>query len=284
MKGMWVALMIFLMGGINCELTKIDEDNWQDLLTGEWMVEVFAPWCPACRGLQPTWEEFAGWSEDLEIGVGQVDVTVSPGLSGRFMVTSLPTIFHVKDGVFRQYNGARHKDSFISFIEDKKWGQVEPVSSWSRPDSIQMTLVSYFFKLSMVLRNVHTSLTEDYQLPYWVSYVAFGVITILLGGVLGLLLVCCIDCIYPPSRSREEEEHVDMIRRGDKKDSDVDEEDDDLEEEGNLSQEEGDLSQEEDDGTQDEEGSQGEDEGEASQGEGDNTRDKTRRRRPRKAD
>ena len=53
----------------------------------------FAPWCPACRGLQPTWEDFAGWSEDLEIGVGQVDVTSSPGLSGRFMVTALPTIF-----------------------------------------------------------------------------------------------------------------------------------------------------------------------------------------------
>ena len=53
----------------------------------------YAPWCPACRGLQPTWEEFGGWSEDLEIGVGQVDVTTSPGLSGRFMVTALPTIF-----------------------------------------------------------------------------------------------------------------------------------------------------------------------------------------------
>ena len=55
-----------------------------------------APWCPACRGLQPIWDEFGGWSEDLDIGVGQVDVTSSPGLSGRFMVTALPTIFHVK--------------------------------------------------------------------------------------------------------------------------------------------------------------------------------------------
>ena len=52
-----------------------------------------APWCPACRALQPTWEEFSGWNEDLEISVGQVDVTASPGLSGRFMVTALPTIF-----------------------------------------------------------------------------------------------------------------------------------------------------------------------------------------------
>ena len=82
---------------------------------------------------------------------------------------------------------------------------VEPISEWKSPDSGQMSLVSYFFKLSMVLRNVHTVLTEDYQvsavcpckslsqdlfqLPYWVSYVAFAVATVLLGGLLGLFLV-----------------------------------------------------------------------------------------------
>ena len=150
-----------------------------------------APWCPACRALQPIWEDFSGWTEDLEIGVGQVDVTSSPGLSGRFMVTALPTIFQwdiwwwgvlvvmkicfsVKNGVFRQYRGARDKDSFISFVEDKKWNQVEEVSSWKDPSSMQMTMVSYFFKLSMVLRNVHTTLTEEYQvsaLQIWKSSV-----------------------------------------------------------------------------------------------------------------
>ena len=40
---------------------------------------------------------------------------------------------------------------------------MEPISEWKSPDSVQMSLVSYFFKLSMVLRNVHTVLTEDYQ-------------------------------------------------------------------------------------------------------------------------
>ena len=87
--------------------------------------------------------------------------------------------------MFRQYRGARDKDSFISFVEEKKWQVdvisplifffiyqtkihiffqgVEPISEWKSPDSVQMSLVSYFFKLSMVLRNVHTVLTEDYQ-------------------------------------------------------------------------------------------------------------------------
>merc|ERR1719312_572254 len=280
-----------LVASVTAELTVIQEDGWRQLLKGEWMVEFAAPWCPACRALQPTWEEFAGWSEDLEVGVGQVDVTASPGLSGRFMVTALPTIFHVKDGVFRQYRGARDKDSFISFVEEKKWQGVEPISEWKSPDSFQMSAVSYFFKLSMVLRNVHTTLTEDYQMPYWVSYVAFAVATILLGGVLGLILVCCIDCVYPPRRDDELHHHVQQATRPDKKDSDV-EEDDDVEElEGSqdegedqdtqdeeLSQDEGDASQEEDNSQA--EGSQNESQGEESP----RAENKTRRRRARKAD
>ena len=50
--------------------------------------------------------------------------------------------------------------AFASFTLSKG---VEPISEWKSPDSVQMSLVSYFFKLSMVLRNVHTVLTEDYQ-------------------------------------------------------------------------------------------------------------------------
>merc|ERR1719278_641707 len=265
----------------DAKLTKIEENNWQDLLTGEWMIEFFAPWCPACRGLQPTWEEFAGWSEDLDIGIGQVDVTTSPGLSGRFMVTALPTIFHVKNGVFRQYRGARDKDSFISFVEDKKWSQIEQVAAWTHPDSVQMTMVSYFFKLSMVLRNVHSTLTEEYEFPYWVSYVAFAVATILLGGILGLCLVCCIDCVFPP---RREDQHHSHPARDDKKDSDFEEEDDveELDDEDDGSQVD---SQDDEAGSQDESQDSQDDRSQEEEQEsprpGDN---KTRRRRARKAD
>ena len=61
---------------------------------------------------------------------------------------------------------------------------------------VQMSLVSYFFKLSMVLRNVHTTLTEDYQLPYWASYVAFALATIALGnGLLGFETVLNINIL-----------------------------------------------------------------------------------------
>jgi hypothetical protein len=163
------------------------------------MIEFHAPWCPACRDLQKAWDSFADWSRDLNANVAEVDVTTSPGLSGRFLVTALPTIYHVKDGVFRLYVGSRDKDDFINFVQDKKWSAFKPLASWKHPDTFQMTIVSYFFKVSMSVRDLHNYFVEKQGIPPWGSYAIFGVTTLVLGCILGFLIVCLIDLIFPTS-------------------------------------------------------------------------------------
>lgn len=57
------------------------------------LISSYAPWCPACKALEEIWESLAFQKKELGINVGKVDVTDAPGLSGRFMVTALPTIY-----------------------------------------------------------------------------------------------------------------------------------------------------------------------------------------------
>lgn len=57
----------------------------------------FAPWCPACRQLQPVWGEFAEWGEDLGVNIAKVDVTEQPGrkfvlVTMHFNLHNLPVI------------------------------------------------------------------------------------------------------------------------------------------------------------------------------------------------
>lgn len=186
------------------------------------MVEFYAPWCPACRALEPIWNEFSTWSDDLGVKIAKVDVTTSPGLSGRFIVTALPTIYHVLNGEFRQYHGTRDKESFMSFIENKKWEKLEAIPSWKSPASFHMGATAYFFKLSQLLRAVHNRLMEEYGLPTWGSYLIFAVATIVLGALLGLIMVCIIDYFYPckPSDARYKDvtgirKDLDELDRGD---------------------------------------------------------------------
>ncbi|CAI5695756.1 unnamed protein product [Oreochromis niloticus] len=181
-------------------LKEVTDANWEEILTGEWMIEFYAPWCPACQQLQSAWKEFADWGEDMGVNIAKVDVTEQPGLSGRFIITSLPTIYHSKDGVFRKYQGARTKDDFLSFIHDQKWKAVEPVSSWFGPSSFLMNSMSALFKLSMFIRRCHNYMTEKLGIPVWGSYVIFGLATLFSGLALGLLLVFIADFVFPSRR------------------------------------------------------------------------------------
>ena len=124
---------------------QLDEQTWTRLLEGEWMFNLYAPWCPACKKLEPEWRKFAEWSDDLNINIASADVTTSPALSGRFMVRGLPTIYHVKDGVFRIYNGPREMTAMINFIEEQGWKSTEPVSRWLAPDTLQMSFLAYSY-------------------------------------------------------------------------------------------------------------------------------------------
>uniref|UniRef100_A0AC35U202 Thioredoxin domain-containing protein n=1 Tax=Rhabditophanes sp. KR3021 TaxID=114890 RepID=A0AC35U202_9BILA len=182
-------------------LISLSEETWKGVLEGEWMIAFHAPWCPACRDLKKSWNAFADWSRDLNVKVAEIDVTTNPGLSGRFLVTALPTIYHIKNGQFRQYVGPRDKSDLITFVEEKKWSALEPIPSYKNPDSPQMNVVAVFFKLSMAVRDLHQKLVEKHGLPAWVSYAIFGSVTLAVGCVLGFIIVLLIDLVFPTGGS-----------------------------------------------------------------------------------
>ncbi|XP_010777155.1 thioredoxin-related transmembrane protein 1-like, partial [Notothenia coriiceps] len=156
-RSSWI-LCLFLVIHVSTSSAKLDslrevtDSSWEEILSGEWMIEFYAPWCPACQQLQTVWKDFADWGDDMGVNIAKVDVTEQPGLSGRFIITSLPTIYHCKDGVFRKYQGARTKEDFLSFVDEQKWKSIEPISSWFGPSSFLMNSMSALFKLSMFIR------------------------------------------------------------------------------------------------------------------------------------
>ncbi|XP_066536262.1 thioredoxin-related transmembrane protein 4 [Hoplias malabaricus] len=209
----------------------VADANWTLVLEGEWMVKFYAPWCPACQHIQADWEALAQQSDTLGISVAKVDVTQQPGLSGRFLVTTLPTIFHAKDGSFRRYMSSRTIEDIQEYVVQKKWEAVEPLPGWKSPSSLLMSGMAGLFRLSVWIRQIHTYFTDTLGIPSWGSYVIFAIITLFMGLVLGLMLVLIADCICPSRPKRNEDKPVVYV----KDDGSEDEMDDTVTEEKRMS-------------------------------------------------
>merc|ERR1719354_1204649 len=162
------------------------------------MIKFFAPWCGACRSAEAEYNRLAENSRKLGIRVAEVDITQQSGLAGRFLINSLPTFYHVKDGVFTRYNGDRTLDAYSNYIQRKTYETVESVHWLRHPNSIQMSALSLLFKSSEVMKSIHNTLTVEYGLPDWTSYVAFIAATVVTGLLLGMILVACMDMFTSP--------------------------------------------------------------------------------------
>ena len=49
-------------------------------------------------------------------------------------------------------------------------------------------------------KDLYTYLTESYGLPIWLALAIFVVVTIMLGLMLGIGLILCIDLVFPPKK------------------------------------------------------------------------------------
>jgi len=206
------------------------------------MVKFFAPWCGACRSSEAEYNRLAENSEKLGIRVAEVDITKHSGLAGRFLINSLPTFYHVKDGEFRRYNGERTLHAYSNYVKGKTWSTVESVHWLRHPNSIQMSALSLLFKSSEVMKSLHTTLTVDYGLPDWASYVAFIAGTVVMGLLLGMILVALMDVFTSPMPLRAPVPTIDGVHKQ------VEEDASDSEEE-EVEKEEGEIIEKEDENT-----------------------------------
>lgn len=93
--------------------------------------------------------------------------------------------------MFRQYRGSRDKDEFMSFVEERRWEEVEVVPAWKSPGSLQMSIVAQFFKV-LVSLTIQLLLVKFFQtqsfppLNYVLSSLQTSFLLLILSSILSL--------------------------------------------------------------------------------------------------
>jgi len=148
----------FVVGSRVIELNP--EDLWR-LDEGEWLVQVYAKWCGFCQQLSPVWD---GVANQLfkKVNVAKIDGSDNLDVSFRFQVNAYPTIFHVKNGSVRIYEGQRQHDDFMKFVKEG-YKSLEPLSFLSSPVSLAGKFYGIVGKLTVHLVKLQEHLQESYE-------------------------------------------------------------------------------------------------------------------------
>ncbi|CAL8086804.1 unnamed protein product [Calicophoron daubneyi] len=190
------VVLLIVLSTCSAEVVQIGSNNWTQTFEGEWLVEFYAPWCPACRQFGPILEEISN-DQHVTARIAAVDVTENPVLSFVFFVYRLPSIFYAKDGLFREYDGPRMKDNVYDYLVKREYLSQTPIPWYYSPSSFHMGLFFRFMELGMVITHIHQYLL-DTGFPTWLSFITIGLATILFGTLLGSVLVIIFDCFFPP--------------------------------------------------------------------------------------
>ena len=79
------------------------------------LVDFFAAWCGPCKMIAPILEEIAAEREDIK--VCKINVDEEPELAAQYQVSSIPSLFVIKDGqVVNQSLGARPKPQILEML------------------------------------------------------------------------------------------------------------------------------------------------------------------------
>ena len=122
---------------VDAKMTKpmyLDEKNFYgtvvDLESGltigdkPWFIECFAPWCPHCKKLAPTWDELYTRDND-KVNIARIDCTSITGepLCDHFEVTGYPTLlfFPLGESKYNEYHGHRNVEAFERWLEEEMW-------------------------------------------------------------------------------------------------------------------------------------------------------------------
>ena len=143
------------MQGVSVELTA---ESFQKLVTTSqepWFIKFYAPWCPHCQHLAPTWNQLARESQG-KLNIGEVNCDAEPRLCKDARVSSYPTLYFFRGGERVEYDGLRGLGDLLAFTQKALDSDVKYVdaSQFRELEEKEDVIFVYFFD--------HATTSEDF--------------------------------------------------------------------------------------------------------------------------
>lgn len=141
--------------GVSVQLTA---ESFQKLVTTSqepWFIKFYAPWCPHCKHLAPTWQQLAREMQG-KLNIGEVNCDAEPRLCKDARVSAYPTVYFFRGGERVEYEGLRGLGDLMSFTQKALDSSVKYVdaSQFREMEETEDVIFVYFFD--------HATTSEDF--------------------------------------------------------------------------------------------------------------------------
>lgn len=122
------------------QVLDLDYSNISLAYKGDWVLVIYAEWCPHCHSLMGILPEVAKEVEG-KASVARVEASNAFWAQLQFFVEGFPTVYHLHNGQARLYEGDRDADEIAEFVLEK-WAEVPAIPYWKSPTALHIRMLA----------------------------------------------------------------------------------------------------------------------------------------------
>lgn len=167
-------------------ITPIYEDNWQQLICGEWLVLLCSQLDWDCRDLKRILQRLPDTTEDVGLAFG--DLSKETTLQARMHAFDPITLYHVIGGDFRRLDCHQDVFSLRDILLLRQWTEIPPALVWKHPTSRWTNFYVFLHKAAVkLLKSGYVG--NSFNVAKWC--INFALVGALITGVWIIYLLWC---------------------------------------------------------------------------------------------
>ncbi|KAK9720535.1 hypothetical protein K7432_004079 [Basidiobolus ranarum] len=140
------------------DIVEITDANFDELVTPDspWLIDFYADWCGVCRRFEGELYQLSHQIDAVSpnVNIGKVNVDENPGLSLKFFISRLPSIYFIYQGEIRTWNTSLEHEAILSALSKDEWKNMEVWSGMFSPFGIFGKMFGFFGYIQSMINTV----------------------------------------------------------------------------------------------------------------------------------